>query len=199
MTHLLDSPRAYIAFQHLLGAVRARRSCIERYAKPTEGMRVLDLGCGPGHMVTSFPGAHYVGVDVNRRYIDFANTHYGDRGLFRCTEISEENIREYREFDLVLLLGVLHHLSDRAAAGMLSLLGGSLRSGGRLMTLDGYYHPGMSRFARLLLRFDRGSRVRTEEGYVGLARSVFPRVVCHRHDDLSRVPCSWLVLVCESG
>lgn len=199
MIHLLDSPRAYIAFQRLVGAARARRSCIARHAKPSAGMRVLDLGCGPGYMVTSFPGAHYVGVDINRRYIDFANTHYGDHGRFLCTEISERNIGEYREFDLVLLFGVLHHLSDRAAARLLSLLGGSLRRGGRLLTLDGYYHPGMSRIARLLLRLDRGGRVRTEEGYVGLARSVFPRVVCHRHDDLSRVPYSWLVLVCETG
>ena len=47
-----------------------------------QGLRTLDLGCGPGAFADLFAGDDYVGVDLNSRYIDHARK-YPARGVHR--------------------------------------------------------------------------------------------------------------------
>ena len=66
-----------------------------------------------------------------------------------------------------------------------------------LVTLDGCYRDGQSPFARLLLRRDRGRRVRDREGYVQLAEGLFGSVEAHLREDLLNVPYTHLILQCR--
>ena len=52
---------------------------------------------------------------------------------------------------IVLAIGVVHHLDDAEAVKLFQLAHAALKSGGRLVTMDGCYVPKQSRVARHLL------------------------------------------------
>jgi len=72
---------------------------------------VIDFGCGAGYYSTIVPG-EYVGVDLNQRYITFAEKKYNQSNRnflchnITCTEFSS------KQFDKSMYLCVMHHLSD---------------------------------------------------------------------------------------
>lgn len=81
-------------------------------------------------------------------------------------------------FDIVLAIGLLHHLDDAVAVDVMQLAAKALQPGGRLLTIDPCLDVSQSPIARLLIRSDRGQNVRDKVGYEGLASAVFesPRV-----------------------
>src|SRR4029450_2731751 len=48
LSPILSSPVLYLAYQTLVGGLRARQKCIAEHVRPTSGLTVLDIGCGPG-------------------------------------------------------------------------------------------------------------------------------------------------------
>ncbi len=199
MKSLLKHPWCYLLFQTLTGATRSRKWCIDHYARPLAGERVLDVGCGPGFVVDFLPEVDYVGFDIDQAYIQHAESRYGDRAEFHCLEFTEEHADDFGQFDLIMLNGVLHHLDDNSAANLLQLLNRCLAPQGRLMTLDGCFQEVMSPVSRYLLRQDRGDFVRYQEQYEALASSVFPKLEMHLHQDLFYIPYSALVMVCTQA
>ena len=97
-------------------------------------------------------------------------------------------------FDRAMAIGVLHHLPDSSVLKILKNARAVLKPGAKLITMDGYLEKGQSFIARMLLSMDRGKHVRTQEGYVSLARSVFGRVECHVETGMLRLPYSHLVM-----
>jgi hypothetical protein len=73
----------------------------------------------------------------------------------------------------------------------------TLKPEGRLITLDGVWVAGQSRFAKLLLSRDRGRFVRHAEEYVALAATSFPVVHSTVRHDMLRIPYSHLILECR--
>jgi SAM-dependent methyltransferase len=197
MKSLLEVPLVYLSLQTLIGAKKARRLCLEQFAKPVAGERVLDVGCGPGFVIDYLPKVNYVGTDLDKRYIDYALKHYGNRGNFHCVELNAQNIESFGKFDLILLNGVLHHIDDSGVSKLLMLLRSVLKDSGRLMTLDGCITESMASISRFLLRHDRGQFVRDESAYVKLASSVFPQIAHFHRTDLFSVPYDALVMVCR--
>jgi SAM-dependent methyltransferase len=122
---------------------------------------------------------------------------YGKYGEFHHTPLTDEFLKNRTSFDYVLMNGVLHHLSDREAREVLCLCRKGLKTGGTLVTLDGYYANNIHPVARFLLDHDRGKFIRTKSEYLGLARSVFPKVKLYEHLDYFRVPYSVLVMECR--
>lgn len=197
MKFLLNRPSIYLALQSFLGAKAARRICIQEYARPVEGERVLDIGCGPGFAIDYLPRVDFVGVDVDSKYIGYAQRQYGTRGKFYCMEWTPDRAREFQRFDLVMLNGVLHHLDDTMAEALLNCIAGSLRSEGRLLTLDGCWNETMSPISRWLIRNDRGQFVRTPAAYHRLAGQCFSKIELHRRNDLFRFPYDACVMLCH--
>ena len=197
MKSLLKHPAAYLTFQSMMGAKRSRKRCIEVYARPSKGERVLDVGCGPGFVIEYLPEVDYVGTDIHQTYIAHAKKRYGSRGEFHCLELSAGNVDQFGQFDLVLLNGVLHHIDDNGVTELLGLLCKNLTDKGRAITLDGCFREKMSPISRYLIRNDRGQYVRNEEGYVRLAEAAFGDVTIHHRNDLFKVPCDALVIVCR--
>lgn len=198
MKSLLDYPLVYLSLQAAIGAKRARKLCLNQFALPLGGERVLDVGCGPGFVIDYLPQVDYVGIDIDRRYIDHAKRHYGDRGEFHCYELTAERARDLGTFDLILLNGVVHHLDDATAVELLGILANSLNTGGRLMTLDGCYMESMSPISRFLLNQDRGDFVRPRKEYENLASGLFAEVDATHRTDLFHIPYDALVMVCRN-
>jgi SAM-dependent methyltransferase len=198
LSAVLRIPAAYRLFQRLVRGDTGERYVAE-FVKPRPGDKVLDIGCGPGDMLTCLPGVDYVGLDISPEYIEAAKRRFGTAGRFYCTDVGLASIgHELGQFDLALATGVLHHLDDERAARLFELARLALRPGGKLITYDGCYVPGQSPVARRMLSMDRGKFVRTREEYVRLASAHFPVIESHVRHDLLRIPYTHLIMFCSN-
>jgi SAM-dependent methyltransferase len=191
---VLDRPFFYELHNTLIGAKHRSRILVRDYIRPRADDRILDIGCGPGNMVPFLPHCYYLGVDMNESYVERARTRYGNRAEFSCRRVSEHTVHEMGAFDIVLALGLLHHLDDSEADDLFRLGYAALKPGGRMITMDGCYLPKQSRIERYLLDSDRGRFVRSEEEYLKLAHGRFSQVLWHLHPGLLRIPYTHLFL-----
>jgi len=170
----LGIPRLYRRFS---GALRSDSTTprLLQFLRIKPGDRVLDIGCGPADILAHLPAdIQYYGYDLDERYIASASARYTARqAVFEVGGVSANTI-DRGEFDVVISLGVLHHLSDDQAENVFASAFRALRPGGRIVTLDGAYVRGQNPVARLLLMVDRGRYVRSVDSYLGFARHYFP-------------------------
>jgi len=196
----LSVSAAYSAAQALVGSARANAVLLDQYARPRAGERVLDIGCGPADILKAMPeGVDYLGLDENPRYIRSARRKFGHRGRFHCVDVREASLDGEADFDLAMAVGVLHHLDDDGARALVELALSALAEGGRFVTRDSAIEPGQHRAARWLIEQDRGSDVRTPEGYQELVRQRFRDVDVTVRHDLLRVPYTHAILECRRG
>jgi ubiquinone/menaquinone biosynthesis C-methylase UbiE len=99
---------------------------------------VLDVGCGTGYFATQFDPRLYVGIDYSARFVTHAlHAHPGYRF---CREDARRLSFPAGTFDDVLVLGILHHLSDPDAAQVMTELHRVLRLGGRALVMEDARH-----------------------------------------------------------
>jgi SAM-dependent methyltransferase len=192
---VLSRSWAYQSFWHGVGGDRRNRILVRDYIRPRPGDRVLDIGCGPGTMVPYLPGSDYVGFDASPEYIDRAKRSF-PQARFVCQRVSHYSLAERDHFDIVLALGVLHHLDDNEALTLFQIARDAMKPGGRLVTIDGVWTDDQSRIAKYLLARDRGRFVRREAGYREIASKVFSSVEASIRHDLLRMPYSLIILKC---
>lgn len=175
---VLSHPAVYRTFQRLMGPRSVRRNFVADFVRPVPGMKILDIGCGPADILDDLPAVEYHGFDISASYIESAKARFGERGSFVCRQLELQDLPALPKFDVALALGLLHHLGESEAVGVMRLAAAALKPGGRLVTMDPVLHPGQNPVARFLVRRDRGQNVREKQGYESIARTVFdaPRV-----------------------
>jgi len=171
---LLSRPAVYSAFQRLMGGRRARARFARDFIRARAGMTVLDLGCGPADILDHLHDVDYWGFDISAAYVERARARFGGRGRFHDHALAAAELDTLPSFDVVLALGLIHHLDDAEALAVIRLAHRALRPGGRLVTADPCLQPGQNPIARFLVSRDRGHNVRDEAAYAALARAVFP-------------------------
>jgi SAM-dependent methyltransferase len=197
LSALLSLPAGYRIFQRMVGGESSRKTYLTEYARPAAGDKILDIGCGPADILNHVRDVNYTGLDISPEYICAAKKRFGSKGRFFCNDVGLAAIEnEQRTFDLVLAVGVIHHLDDLRAARLFDLARVALRPGGRLVTYDGCYVPQQSQMARWLLAKDRGKFVRTREEYLRLALARFSKVESEVRHDLLRIPYTHLIMSC---
>src|SRR5262245_1824221 len=137
LKRLLGHEAIYVALQRGVGADRLRYRCLDALAlKP--GDRVIDVGCGPAYYFERLPaGIQYHGFDTSDRYIEYAKRRWGGEQVeFRNAIFSEDHVSEIAPVDAIMLLGLLHHLSDEESRELLDLAGRALAPGGRVVSVD---------------------------------------------------------------
>lgn len=78
MKAILNHPALYQAYQNAGGFFGARIKAIADYLTLRPGMKVIDIGCGPGHILRHLPDdIRYTGFDIDEAYIAYARSAFG--------------------------------------------------------------------------------------------------------------------------
>ena len=170
---ILSHPFIYSSFQRIMGGHQSRSRFVADFVRPHVGMRVLDIGCGPADFLAYLPEVDYWGFDISDAYIERARGLFGRRGKFECRNRLVTDVENMPSFDIVFALGLIHHLSDEEAVGIMRLAHKALKPGGRLLTVDPCFEPGQNLIARFLVSHDRGQHVRNKAAYASFANAVF--------------------------
>ena len=163
----------------------------------------LDVGCGTGDALRHLPPVRaYLGVDVDQRALDYAVQRWRhlDYARFECRRAEESDMREFQPTHAALI-GLLHHLPDDEAAGLLKLLRASPRLQ-RVLTVDPVFLPGRP-YNNFIGRMDRGRFVRNKDAYAKIAVASGFRVEDHHivrsHPTRGLVWYNTMALEPESG
>ena len=98
-------------------------------------------------------------------------------------------------FDLVIAIGVLHHIDSKIFTIFAKEAHRILKPGARLTTFDPVFHKHQSRLSKLIVRQDRGNWVRTEQEYLDIIDSNFEGKISSRiFSKLLRIPYDHIVI-----
>ena len=192
---VLAIPAAYQLWWNMVGGDACAKVLVNEYIQPAVGARILEIGCGPGTIVRYLPPSEYLGFDLSPEYIEQAKRRF-PKAQFVCERVSQFSLAKEQNFDMVLALGIVHHLDDAEARQLFQIAYDALKPGGKLVTIDGVWTEGQSRTARWFLARDRGEHVRNEREYMGIASQVFGKIRPSVRHDLLRIPYSHLILEC---
>ena len=198
---ILTISHVYSGFQALVGARRSQRWLLREGWQVKPGMRIVDIGCGPGDILDQLPDVQYVGLDVSAEYIDTATKRYGSRARF-VAGTAPDLLREpsAHEADLVTCVGVLHHLTDAQSMEILEVAHTLLKPGGRFVAIEPTYLRHQTPASRWIMSKDRGQAIRQERAWRELGeRSPFGRTETSVLTGLIRIPYTHLLLECTKG
>lgn len=193
---LLYLPQVYNALTSVVGSEAVMKLLAERFVRPRPEDRILDVGCGTARILRYLPVARYVGIDNNSRYISAARERYQNRGEFVVGDVGALSLNPSEQFDIVLASGILHHIDDASAKGLLAVSARLLAKNGRMVIADPVVAPGQSPVAKFLISLDRGRNVRTPEHYLALARTRFEKVHSHVCDLHPWLPYTQFIMDC---
>lgn len=194
---VLGMSNVYSLLQSFVCSRKSVQIIVDNYIKPFKGCSILDIGCGPADILGYMPEQiNYYGFDLSHEYIQTAKNNYGDRGHFFCASVTDEINLPDMQFDIVIMLGVLHHLSDEEVKKILEFIHPRLKVSGRLITLDPCFVESQSYISRFLVQHDRGCNVRNPEQYSILVESLFS--VNGIHTNFNRIPYDHWLMECTS-
>ena len=105
-----------VRLAYIRDSVATRFGRDPRAAKPFEGLRILDIGCGGGLLCEPMArlGAEVVGADASETNIEVAKLHAAEVGVsidYRATT-AEALADAGEKFDVVLNMEVVEHVAD---------------------------------------------------------------------------------------
>src|SRR6267143_1361587 len=191
----LKVPSLYNLFQDAIGGNALRRRFIQSHVRAKPGDKVIDIGCGPAQILPRLPEIEYLGFDVNPSYIASAKLKHGTFVVGDTKSLW--NDPRFRDADIVIGLGILHHLDDDGAMHCIRFAHRALKQKGRFVCLDACWVSNQGFLSRHIMSQDRGQNVRTEQAYRQLAAKVFKDVGALVDTKPMRIPYVTVVLECE--
>ncbi len=154
----------------LLGNMKKEKEMLLTVVNPSI-KSFLDLGCGTGEFCEVISPKIYHGIDIDARGIDQA------RILHPRYKFSKRKtgFKITGKYDLVALIGTVHHLSPKDFRSMLGeILGSLLTKDGKLLIMDPLHEKEQKQFlGKLVFSNDRGNFHRTREQVVSEIRCMF--------------------------
>jgi len=138
-TYLMESTEETFRLEIKTDPESVRQQALWCGAKP--GMRVLDVGCGPGKTTSILyemvqPGGSAVGIDMSLDRISHAKSHYGRQSGIDFTVCNlKEPLISIGQFDLIWVRFVLEYFREESY-DIIRNLSEALKPGGYLCLLD---------------------------------------------------------------
>ncbi|CBW25258.1 conserved hypothetical protein [Halobacteriovorax marinus SJ] len=152
-------------FQITIGATFAKRRLLRRYYNNESS--VLEVGCSLGNLTPAFAPYHnmtYLGVDIDSRVIGYAKKSFRniENVSFVCADLRKMSREE--KFDLVMLPGMLHHVSDELLVELLRSACELVSVGGRLLITDPLETSSSDPLMyRIFMKLEQGKFLRSKE------------------------------------
>lgn len=123
------------------------RRYVVKVARPKEGMKVLEVGCGTGTNLELFAdaGCDVAGIDLSPSMMELAKEKLGDRADLRLGDASEMPFAD-NSFDLVLSFLTIHEMPTAVRAPVMDEIVRVTGTDGLALFID--YHPGPYRFLK---------------------------------------------------
>lgn len=197
LRNFLSSSSIYSGFQRLARRSTSNQLIRSRYLNFLSlSTRIVDIGCGPGSFLDrwseSVSEKNFMGIEPDASYVSRARRKYPGATFIQGTVAGLSSQVEERQFDLAVLSGVLHHISDNEVEEVKRFSARILKPGGYLFTVDPVLFDGQTKLSRRITQSDRGKFIRDELSYMALfeAPDFFRLVNYERSNQLSRLPIS---------
>lgn len=139
------------------------KKIIRKFIDNKDTKSILDLGCGTGYLAPLFSKSSYLGIDIDKNLISYAKKH--QKGYsFLHQDATKVKLR--KKFDIVLVVGVIHHLNDKDAIRFVDTIKSHLKSSGKVLIIEAvpplfpWNIPG-----QILRYMDKGSFIRKLDNY----------------------------------
>lgn len=145
------------------------KKIISNFLKGHKYKHVLDFGCGIGILAPLFSPKQYLGFDIDAGAIAYAKAKY-PKYSFQVGDATKLKLN--KKFDLIVVVGVLHHLTNKEVKAALKVIKSLLLPKGKTILIEAippiYKWNILGQFLRSL---DRGHHVRAIEDYKRLVDS----------------------------
>jgi SAM-dependent methyltransferase len=174
LVDMFDNATLYKLFQLAVIPKKSLKFIKEEIISPAGAKKVLDFGCGVGYHAEYFEDTDYLGIEPLEKCVKKANEQFAKtRVRFKVGDHNTLKEIDDETFDLVIAIGVLHHIEDETLDLFLGEAKRLLKPGGRLTTFDPVFHPDQSFSSKWVVSQDRGRNVRSVEGYLVHAKKHF--------------------------
>jgi len=112
-----------------------------RMFRPSEGMSILDVGCGTGSHLELYQRykCNLYGIDLSPSMLGIARERLGDTAQLDLGDATDMPYEDGK-FDLVISMLSLHEMSPQTRSGVLNEIKRVLKPDGRVLLID--FHPG---------------------------------------------------------
>lgn len=129
------------------------------------GLCILDIGCSTGtcgSSIIDMKNNQYHGIDLNENYVKIAANNF-PLGNFQSMNAKDMQFED-KKFDVVLLIGTLHHMSNEVITTCLKDVLRVLKPHGVVLIGEPVFTKNWW-LSSFLLSLDRGEYIRTQENY----------------------------------
>jgi len=156
---ILTSPQISIILRKILeNNFKRQKEIIKKYFEVVPNDKILDIGCGTGEFSVFFPAENYIGVDIDPANIKYASSHY--KGKFLVGDGTKLSFGD-NSFSKVVIIGVLHHLSDQDVQSVLEEVRRVLSPDGKFLVMEDTQSK--NPLTSILHHFDQGEFIRTRQ------------------------------------
>jgi SAM-dependent methyltransferase len=195
---ILAMPVIFKLFNFLIGAEYSRKKFINDYVCPQSKDNILDIGCGMAEIAKYIPSdVNYYGIDISEKYIATAKKSASSNMHLVCSNALENNFIGI-VFDKVFMFGVLHHLDDNQCDKLIQKIQAILKPDGKFICIEPCYTKNQNWFAKWMKANDRGSYIRSQDGYKSIISKFLKIDVEKIHNDFLRIPYTYLVITAKS-
>jgi ubiquinone/menaquinone biosynthesis C-methylase UbiE len=120
----------------------ALRSYVLKIAKPSAGMKVLEVGCGTGTNLALFAeaGCEVSGMDLSPSMLDLAKKKLGSSADLRLGDASDMGFED-GSFDMAVAFLTLHEMPTAVRSPVVAEMARVTKRDGRLVLVDFHHGP----------------------------------------------------------
>lgn len=147
-----------------------------------DNKKVLDFGCGVGSSCFMLNPVDYLGVDCDRKRIQYAKRLHPSYH-FDIVQDNQIPVGDH-SMDYVLMISVLHHIPTEHFTKYLKELHRILKANGRIIIIEPCYFEKSYINNRFMDIADKGNYIRNEQEYLGIFDNWFETSIIKKYNQL---------------